>query len=407
MILDVLSNHVIEMFQANDELNMRLMVNTAGQTSLSAIESHSRSDPTTQRTIDLQTLLMVTNSATLFLDQQLNIKQFTPKVRELFDFLPKDQGQPLTRLSDRLDCTSLVDDAFEVLRSRTHIERETRNQADQWFLMRMLPYHTLDDRVDGVIITFLDITQLKETEARLKQSQQQIEALTERLETVMVEQRQQMRQLVSEMLVTEQKVQQTVAQVLHDELQQILFSLQMQIDDMLRTLPGNEPLLLERVRKLREVTNLAFTITRQVAIDLNPKILLNEGFAGSFPWLADLMKDRYGLEVEVKVTVGSGWPGPEVSTLLFQMARELLFNVVKHAGVKQAQIEVVAEDDRLSLTVSDQGLGFDVAAALTAGLRRGGMGLPSIRSRLELLGGQFSITSQANLGTRVTVVVPM
>lgn len=81
MILDVLSNHVIEMFQANDELNMRLMVNTAGQTSLSAIESHSRSDPTTQRTIDLQTLLMVTNSATLFLDQQLNIKQFTPKVR--------------------------------------------------------------------------------------------------------------------------------------------------------------------------------------------------------------------------------------------------------------------------------------------------------------------------------------
>ncbi|MBK9054144.1 MAG: hypothetical protein IPL78_25495 [Chloroflexi bacterium] len=103
MIQDVLSNHVIELLQATavadkvtwpgpiarelvaevqwlrDELNMRPPTNGARKAVPLAIESHSRFDPTNQRAIELQTLLMVTNSATLFLDQQLNIKRFTPK----------------------------------------------------------------------------------------------------------------------------------------------------------------------------------------------------------------------------------------------------------------------------------------------------------------------------------------
>ncbi len=398
MIQDVLSNQVIELLQANavankvtwpgpiarelvaevqwhkDELSMQQEATETQAALPLAIENYNRFDSANQRAIELQTLLMVTNSATLFLDQQLNIKRFTPKVRELFDFLPTDQGQPLTRLSDRLDCTSLVDDAFEVLRSQTHIERETRSRADQWFLMRMLPYRTLDDRVDGVIINFLDITRLKEIEAKLKKSQEQIEALTEKLEVAVIEQKQKVRRLVSEVLVTEQKVQQTVAHILHDELQQILFSLQMQMDDLLSMLPSNERPLLERVRKLREATNQAFTITRQVAIDLKPAVLLNEGFEESFQWLAALMKERYGLEVDVKVTLGSSWPRPEVSTLLIQTASELLFNVVKHAGVKQAQVEVVAEEDYLNLTVSTRGPGLMSRPRWLVGHVAGGRG---------------------------------
>ncbi|MBK9054145.1 MAG: PAS domain-containing protein [Chloroflexi bacterium] len=311
----------------------------------------------------------------------------------------------MTRLSDRLDCASLVDDASEVLRSRTHIERETRSRADQWFLMRIFPYRTLDDRIDGVIITFLDITRLKETETRLKESQQQIEALTEKLATVVAEQMERVRRLASEVLITEQKVQQAMANLLHDELQQVLFIIQMQVEEIRQMLLVGEPVLVERMQKLREAADLAFNITRQVAVDLKPPVLLSEDFTESLDWLAALMKDRHGLEVEVKIVMRSNWPGQEVSTLLFQTVRELLFNVVKHAGVNQAQVEVVAEGGRLSLTVSDQGQGFDVAAALVARPHRGGLGLFGIRSRLELLGGQFSIESRADLGTRATIVV--
>jgi len=448
MIQDVLSNHVIELLHTivvedrvtwpgpiarqlvaevqwlRDELSMRPTINgapTTGhqqrgpdngaqtmghrQTLPLAIESFSRFDPANQRAIELQTLLMVTNSATLFLDQQLNIKRFTPRVRELFDILPSDQGQPLTRLSDRLDCTSLVDDVAEVLRLRTHIERETRSQADQWFLMRIFPYRTLDDRIDGVVITFSDITRLKETESRLKQSQQQIESLTEKWEMSVVEQREQVRRLVSEVLITEQKTQQAIVQILHDDLQQILFSLQMQTDDVSRMLSSDEQLLLEHVRKLREAVDLAFTITRQLAVDLMPPVMLSENFTESLDWLVVLMKERYGLEVELKITLPSSWPGQEVNILIYQTIRELLFNVVKHAGTKQAQVMVIKEGGRLSITVSDRGQGFDVAATMVARPHHGGLGLFGIRNRLELFGGQFSVESRADLGTRATIVV--
>lgn len=436
MIQDVLSSHIVELLQAatvedkvtwpgpiarelvaevqwlRDELSMRPTTNgapTTGhqQTLPLAIESFSRFDPANQRAIELQTLLMVTNSATLFLDEQLNIKRFTPRVRELFDILPSDQGQPLTRLSDRLDCVSLVDDVSEVLRLRTHIERETRSQADQWFLMRIFPYRTLDDQIEGVVITFSDITRLKETESKLKQSQQEIESLTKKCETRVVQQREQVRRLVSEVLITEQKTQQAIAQVLHDDLQQVLFSLQMQTDDISRMLVGNEQLVLERLWKLREAVDLAFTITRQVAVDLKPPVLPSENFTESLGWLVALMKGRYGLEVELKITLYSSWPGQEVNILIYQTIRELLFNVVKHAGVKQAQVEVVADGGCLNITVSDQGQGFDVAAAMTASMHQGGLGLFSIRNQIELFGGQFTLESQAELGTRATITISL
>jgi signal transduction histidine kinase len=152
---------------------------------------------------------------------------------------------------------------------------------------------------------------------------------------------------------------------------------------------------------------LALDVTRQVSVDLKPPVLLNEDFMDSLKWLAATMTKRYGLTVALKGALRPGWPGHEVSILLFQTVRELLFNVVKHAGVKQAQVEVTEEASylRLLVEVSDEGQGFDVAAVMAQRPERGGIGLVSIRNRLELLGGQFHIESQPGRGTRATVVV--
>jgi signal transduction histidine kinase len=112
--------------------------------------------------------------------------------------------------------------------------------------------------------------------------------------------------------------------------------------------------------------------------------------------------------VEVKGTLRPGWPGQEVCVLLFQTVRELLFNVVKHAGVKQATVEVCEAPKGLNLIVevTDQGQGFDVATELASAMPdRGGLGLVSIRNRLELLGGRFDIESQPGKGTRVSIIV--
>lgn len=145
------------------------------------IENHIQPMGVDQRAMELQTLLMVINSATLFLDRQLNIKRFTPQARELFDILPSDQGQPLTHVMHRLGFTSLADDAFQVFQSLVHVEREIRSQRDQWFLIRLFPCRTINGCIDGVVITFSDITRLKGTEADLCHSQQQVKSLTEKI----------------------------------------------------------------------------------------------------------------------------------------------------------------------------------------------------------------------------------
>jgi two-component system, chemotaxis family, CheB/CheR fusion protein len=372
------------------------------------IENRSQLATQDRPASDLQILLTVSNNATLFLDRQLNIRRFTPKAKELLDILPTDQGRPLIHLTRRLGIAGLVDDAYEVLTSLTHIEREIRSKQEQWYLARLLPYRSVDDEIDGVVITFFEITRLKETEAKLLESQEQIDGLTLKLNIVLTDHVERVRRLAAEVLITEQKVQHSVSQLLHDELQQILFSIQMQTDLIHQMLPTGDQLLHERLQELREAAALAFDVTRQVAGDLKPLVSWNGNFIESLNWLAATMKKRHGLTVEVKGTLQPGSPAPEVGVLLFQTVRELLFNVVKHAGVNEALVEVTEEASQLRLIVdvSDGGRGFDVAATMTSlPVDRGGLGLLSIRNRLELLGGRFHIESQPDQGTRATIVV--
>lgn len=268
----------------------------------------------------------------------------------------------------------------------------------------LLPYRTIGIYMNGVVINFVDITRFKQTEEKLRQKQQQLESVNKNLEELVAERTEQVRRLASEVMIAEQKAQQAVSQILHDELQQILFTIQMQTEMLHSTLPVSEQALLDQTQEIRNTVNLAFQVTRQIAIDLVPPLRLHQNFMESLDYLAALMKARYGLKVELKGTLLPNSPREEVSNLLFQIVRELLFNVVKHAVVNQATVEVFEEDGHLRVEVLDHGQGFDMAAAMTEVWQGSSLGLASIRNRLELFGGQFHIESQVGQGTRVTVM---
>lgn len=110
---------------------------------------------------DLQNLMKATDIATLFLDRELCIKRLTPRVKELFNVREDDVGRPLSDFSHNLGYESLLEDAREVIEGLQPIERELKSEDDRWFLVQFRPYRTLDDRIDGVVITFVDITELK------------------------------------------------------------------------------------------------------------------------------------------------------------------------------------------------------------------------------------------------------
>ena len=125
---------------------------------------------------DLQNILFSTNVATLFLDTNLNIRFFTPATKSLFNVIPGDVGRPLTDLNSLSADTALINDAQAVLRDLHAIDREIETGAGIWFTRRILPYRTHGDDVEGVVITFTDISEKKRIrkdmeEARLEAEQ--------------------------------------------------------------------------------------------------------------------------------------------------------------------------------------------------------------------------------------------
>ena len=117
---------------------------------------------------DLQNVLYSTNVGTMFLDAQLRIRFFTPAIRPLFNVIPGDIGRPLGDLRPIVDDPRLWADAAQVLADGIRLEREVRAPPDAWFIRRIYPYHATASRVEGVVITFTDVTERKAANAALE-----------------------------------------------------------------------------------------------------------------------------------------------------------------------------------------------------------------------------------------------
>ncbi len=131
-------------------------------------ELQSKVDDLTNVRNDMANLLNSTEIATVFLDNALNVRRFTPHALQLFRLIQGDVGRPLADLVTDLNYPQLVHDAREVLRSLVFKEIEAGTADARWFRVRVMPYRTLTDQIDGVVITFTDITEIKLLEAELR-----------------------------------------------------------------------------------------------------------------------------------------------------------------------------------------------------------------------------------------------
>lgn len=482
---------------------------------------------------ELENLMGATDIATLYLDRELRIQRFTAGVKELFNILEVDRGRRISDLSHNLDYTRFVEDAAHVLRTLMPVERDLQREDGRWYLMRMRPYRTQEDRIQGVVVTFIDISELKQTAQQLSQLKENAEhvvqertreldeanrqlaqardlfftlfnanpiptALTraadgvflhvngeflhyfglpreqvigrnahefnfslaaqphqrqefvERIRhegrlsnyethilhpsgevrnilasvqyieldgtealiatfvdiTARVRAEQQIRALAAELTSAEQTERHRLAQILHDDLQQRIFAVQMQLSFLREAYERNDVNAFKAdFPQLDAWLAEAIQVTRNLSVDLSPPILHGEGLAEALIWLGSHMKDQYGLEVNIRIEDGQSPQIPEnVRVLAFNAIRELLFNVVKHSGTLAADILFEQTEQHWKITVRDEGKGFDSQATMANPAEA--HGLLILRHRLNLLGCALQIHSEPGKGTQAFIELP-
>jgi PAS domain S-box-containing protein len=216
----------------------------------------------------------------------------------------------------------------------------------------------------------------------------------------------QLRMLAGDLTLTEQRERNRLAGILHDGLQQYLvaakFHVEEFIDDVSITrfkeaIPGICNLLSESIK-----------VARSLSAELSPPALHEKGILAGLEWLSRWMFEKHRLKVHLATEMDSVSLSEEVKVFVFESIREMLLNVVKHAGTDIVKINLYqTQDNGLRITVTDMGNGFDLARLSCAADSDGGFGLFSIRERMGLLGGSFEAESSPGKGAGFTLTVPL
>jgi len=243
-----------------------------------------------------------------------------------------------------------------------------------------------------------DITDQRQAEVALRR-------LTATLEARVAEQTEQVRQLASTLTMAEHEERQRISQILHDDLQQLLYGIQMRMMMCVESIKANEwETSLSTAEEIYRWLGDAIQTTRELTVDLSPPVLAGEGLAEALGWLVTQMAQVYRLHIDLQTITEPPVTDKEMRVLLFQIVRELLFNVFKHAGTDRAVVTLDKQGNGLRISVRDEGRGFDVAVAEAR--YDGGFGLFSVRERLALFGGKIVIDSAPGAGTHITITAP-
>lgn len=351
---------------------------------------------------DLKNLLASSEIATICLDRDLHIRWFTPAMKKVFNVIDSDVGRAIGDFAAALSGGALLEQARVVLNKQAPLQRELQLQDARWYLRRIVPYRGEDDSVNGVVVTFIDITEARVGAESAVAAQRKA---NESLEQKVRERTVQLRALAVELSLAEERERRSLAQDLHDDLGQVLAI----IKHKLTALHGGERSaeLAGELKAIEDLIDQANKSMRTLAFQLSPPVLHTLGLIPALEWLTEEMERVYGLKVRLSDD-GASKPLDEPSrTTLFRAVRELLINVAKHAGTRMAEITSLRSDGRLTLAVNDDGGGFDYPKALQAAPGTGGLGLRSLRERIEFIGGEMHVDSRANEGTTITLIAPL
>ncbi|MDI9430728.1 MAG: response regulator [Planctomycetota bacterium] len=246
----------------------------------------------------------------------------------------------------------------------------------------------LDDagQVRFLVLSMQDVTERQEAMCELEKRTSQLQRLT------------------TELSEAEDRERRRLAELLHDDLQQLLVGSKLRLNILARRIKDT-PELREIVDEATDLIAESIQKSRGLSHELSPPVLHHGGLAEVLQWLVEQICVTCGLRVRLKVDPGVDLPSQALKTFLYKATREMLFNIVKHAGVRRAAIVVQQGDGSIRLAVCDKGRGF--ASKCLDSASQGAFGLFTIRERVQFLGGSLTVHSAPGHGSRLILTIPL
>lgn len=261
-------------------------------------------------------------------------------------------------------------------------------------------------RQSAVLVAILDRAIGSAVEAFNEMTEERLEAANTKLEKQVAQQKAELRELILQLTEAEFHERQRIAQTLHDDFQQILVATKMKLQQGIKEVSPAVAALNETEALLEQIQ----AVSRAISADLYPAILDTEPFPAAIQWLAELFQQRYDLIVTVDLQVPpKNTPGPlPLRKLVYDAVRELLFNIVKHAETDQAWVRICSEGDAIwTFEIEDRGVGFDESKKDGRAPGDTSLGIESVVSRIQKIGGTMTIDSHQGRGTKVFFTVPL
>jgi signal transduction histidine kinase len=161
------------------------------------------------------------------------------------------------------------------------------------------------------------------------------------------------------------------------------------------------------INEIRELMDNTIQDTRSLTFEISPLILYELGFEPAVEWLIEQFKERHSIPIEYEVNCNGSMLKEDMSLFLFKSVRELLFNAIKHAHAEKIKVLVKREQNRMRISIKDDGVGFDFSKVEISIENLSGFGLFSIRERMEHFGGKLNVESKPGKGALITLIMPL
>ena len=267
-------------------------------------------------------------------------------------------------------------------------ERRLREMNDA-LLVSSVRQHELTEQAERVSAG------LRRTQKKLRASNEELERRVAERTVTLTAYQQRLRGLVKELGRAELRERKRLAVELHDNLAQMLALCKMKVSAIEAAAPAGSPTSVDALA-VKELLGQGIEYTRTLMSDLRPDILNEHDLAAAIQWVGRRMEHGQPMPQE-----------EELVALIFDCARELLFNVLKHAATNRATVLLSRSNGEVRVTVSDEGIGFDPGRGMEASSEQRGFGLFSISERLDMFGGRTEVASVHGHGAKVSLIVPL